>query len=71
MREQLDKRCTCVGRPESDGAVLVAGMKDGVVGILSKGGRLSEMGGNFGDELTSRYVLVFDDAGRALTLLVE
>jgi hypothetical protein len=70
VSEQLDEWCACVGRPECDGAVLVAGVEDGVVGILSEGDGLSKVGGNFGDELTSRYVLVFDDTGRALFLLV-
>jgi hypothetical protein len=49
--EELDKWSAGVGRPEGDGAVLVTGVEDGVVGVLGEGCGLAEVGWNFRNEL--------------------
>lgn len=60
MGEKFDKRCGRVGRPKRDGAVLVTHVKDCVVRVLFERGGGSKAGWDFDDDLTSRYVLVFE-----------
>jgi hypothetical protein len=60
MGEKFNKRSSRVGRPKRDGTILVTHVEDGVVGVLLERGGGSKTGWDFDNNLTSRYVLVFE-----------
>lgn len=53
MSKKLNKRSSRIGRPEGDGAVLVAHVEDCVVGVLFERGGGSKAGWNFDNDLPS------------------
>lgn len=71
MDEGFDERGFGVGRPETDGAVLVANVYNCVPRILGHGRWSSGLGGDLGNELAGRCVCVLEVAAHLLYCVLE
>lgn len=71
MDEGFDERGFGVGRPETDGAVLMANMYNCVPRILGHGCWSSGLGGNLGNELAGGCVCVFEVTAHLLYCVLE